>query len=211
MLIFRRCRVSVWVSLGWRSNAEDRLDLWSHCSALLLWRCVRAGSGRRASRRGGGRAAAVPSAPPKGYECHDKALSGSGPGFKSSQEESEEAALADWLAKAQAIYADADWKTTKDPRMECVKQGLYSKCFATRRAVSSKDRSDASSVRELRVTGNAVEWTAILTGGSPTHRWNDALFPPMRRAIVSARRESNRAYCAQLCLTRPRLPNSDLA
>jgi hypothetical protein len=24
-------------------------------------------------------------------------------------------------------------------------------------------------VRELRVTGNAVEWTAILTGGSPTH------------------------------------------
>lgn len=25
------------------------------------------------------------------------------------------------------------------------------------------------SVRELRVTGNAVKWTAILTGGSPTH------------------------------------------
>ena len=25
------------------------------------------------------------------------------------------------------------------------------------------------SVRELRVTGNAVEKTAILTGGSPTH------------------------------------------
>jgi hypothetical protein len=73
----------------------------------------------------------TPSGPPKGYECHDKALTGSGPGFKSSQEDSEEAALADWLAKAQAIYADADWKTTKDPVMECVKQGLYSKCFAT--------------------------------------------------------------------------------
>jgi hypothetical protein len=69
--------------------------------------------------------------PPKGYECYDKALTGSGPGFKSSQDESEEAALADWLDKAQAIYADADWKTTKDPVMECVKQGLYSKCFAT--------------------------------------------------------------------------------
>jgi len=68
--------------------------------------------------------------PPKGYECHDTELSGSGPGFKSSQEESEEAALADWLEKARAIYADADWKTTKDPRIECVKQGLYSKCFA---------------------------------------------------------------------------------
>ena len=73
----------------------------------------------------------APSGPPKGYECHDKALTGSGPGFKSSQEESEEAALADWLGKAQAVYADADWKTTMDPVMECVKQGLYSKCFAT--------------------------------------------------------------------------------
>jgi hypothetical protein len=73
----------------------------------------------------------VPSGPPKGYECSDKALTGSGPGFKSSQEESEEAALADWLAKAKAVYADADWKAAKDPVMECVKQGLYSKCFAT--------------------------------------------------------------------------------
>jgi len=70
------------------------------------------------------------SGPPKGYECHDKALSGSGPGFKSSQEESEEAAITDWTGNAQAIYADADWKTANDPRMECVKQGLYSKCFA---------------------------------------------------------------------------------
>jgi hypothetical protein len=73
----------------------------------------------------------TPSGPPKGYECGDKVLTGSGPGFKSSQEESEEAALADWLEKAKAVYADADWKTAKDPVMECVKQGLYSKCFAT--------------------------------------------------------------------------------
>lgn len=72
----------------------------------------------------------APSGPPKGYECHDSELSGSGAGFKSSQEESEEAALADWLEKAKAIYADADWKWTLEPRMECVKQGLYSKCFA---------------------------------------------------------------------------------
>ena len=78
-----------------------------------------------------GTAPQAPSATPKGYECGDKALTGSGPGFKSSQEESEEAALADWLVKAQAVYADADWKTAKDPVMECVKQGLYSKCFAT--------------------------------------------------------------------------------
>ena len=76
-------------------------------------------------------APAAPSAPQKGFECHDTALTGSGPGFKSSQEESEEAAKVDWLAKAQAIYADAEWETAKDPLMQCVKQGLYSKCFAT--------------------------------------------------------------------------------
>jgi hypothetical protein len=72
----------------------------------------------------------APSGPPKGYECHDTALTGSGPGFKDSQEESAEAAIKDWTEKAKAIYPDADWKTTLDPRMECVKQGLYSKCFA---------------------------------------------------------------------------------
>jgi hypothetical protein len=70
----------------------------------------------------------VPSGPPKGYICGDKAFTGSGPGFKSSQEESEEAALKDWRDKAGA---DADWNTAKDPILECVKQGLYSKCFAT--------------------------------------------------------------------------------
>jgi hypothetical protein len=76
-------------------------------------------------------ALAAESGPHNGLECHDKALTGSGPGFKSSQEESEEAAKKDWLEKAQAIYADADWNAAKDPLMQCVKQGLYSKCFAT--------------------------------------------------------------------------------
>jgi hypothetical protein len=73
---------------------------------------------------------AAPSPTPKGFECHDKALTGSGAGFKSSQEESEEAAIADWLEKAQAIYKDATFETAKDADMQCVKQGLYSKCFA---------------------------------------------------------------------------------
>jgi hypothetical protein len=75
--------------------------------------------------------AGAPSAVPKGYECHDQALSGSGAGFKSSQEESEEAAKVDWLEKAKEIYADADWETAKDSGIQCVKQGLYSKCFAS--------------------------------------------------------------------------------
>jgi hypothetical protein len=70
-------------------------------------------------------------APVTGLQCHDKALTGSGPGFSSSQEQSAEAAKKDWLAKALAIYSDADWTTAKDPKMGCVKQGLYSKCFAT--------------------------------------------------------------------------------
>ena len=71
------------------------------------------------------------SGPPKGYRCHDEALTGSGPGFKSSRDESEEAAIADWLAKAAKIFPDVDWNTAKDAVMECVAQGLYSKCFAT--------------------------------------------------------------------------------
>ena len=76
-------------------------------------------------------AAPLHAGPPKGYRCHDEALTGSGPGFKSSRDESEEAAIADWLAKAAKIFPDADWNTAKDPVMECVAQGLYSKCFAT--------------------------------------------------------------------------------
>ena len=28
------------------------------------------------------------------------------------------------------IYPDADWAAAKEPLMQCVKQGLYSKCFA---------------------------------------------------------------------------------
>jgi hypothetical protein len=81
--------------------------------------------------KAGETAPATPSGPPKGFECHDKPLSGTGPGFKSSQEESEEAAKKDWLEKAKVVYPDAAWNTAKDPVMECVKQGLYSKCFAT--------------------------------------------------------------------------------
>lgn len=77
-----------------------------------------------------GQTAPTPSPTPKGFECHDQALSGSGAGFKSSQEESEEAAKVNWLEKAKAVYPDATWETAKDSGIQCVKQGLYSKCFA---------------------------------------------------------------------------------
>ena len=69
--------------------------------------------------------------PPKGYECHDKALTGSGAGFKDSQEASTEAAIQHWLTKATAVYSDAAWDTAQAANMECIKQGLYSKCFAS--------------------------------------------------------------------------------
>lgn len=65
----------------------------------------------------------------QGFECHDTPLVGSGPGFKDSQDASEEAAKDDWLAKAKAVYPDAELATAKDVKWECVKQGLYSKCF----------------------------------------------------------------------------------
>lgn len=74
---------------------------------------------------------AQPSQPKPGFQCNDKALTGSGPGFKDSQDESEAAAKQDWLGKAQAVYGDADLTSAKDVSWECVKQGLYIKCFLT--------------------------------------------------------------------------------
>jgi hypothetical protein len=80
----------------------------------------------------------APTAPQQGLECAAEPLTGSGSGFKSSQDESEEAAKTDWLAKAKAVYADATWEAAKEPFMQCVKQGLYSKCFATGRPCRPK-------------------------------------------------------------------------
>jgi hypothetical protein len=68
---------------------------------------------------------------PPGFACGGKALSGTGPGFDSSREHSEQTAKEAWLEKAKAIYTDAAWETAKELNMTCVKQGLYSKCFAT--------------------------------------------------------------------------------
>ena len=68
---------------------------------------------------------------PPGFACGDKELTGSGPGFDSSREHSQETAKADWLAKARAIYTDASWETAKELSVTCAQQGLYSKCFAS--------------------------------------------------------------------------------
>src|SRR5262245_39559781 len=66
-----------------------------------------------------------------GMQCSDKALVGTGPGFKDSREASELAAKEDWLTKAKAVFADADFGNAKDVNWECAKQGLYTKCFVS--------------------------------------------------------------------------------
>jgi hypothetical protein len=63
-------------------------------------------------------------------ECAAEPVSGSGPGFSSSREASEDAAVEGWLEKAKAIYPEASWATAKDAGVSCAVQGLYSKCFA---------------------------------------------------------------------------------
>ncbi|MGK2922435.1 MAG: hypothetical protein ACSLE4_06555 [Methyloceanibacter sp.] len=69
-------------------------------------------------------------APPPDLECAAESLSGSGPGFMSSRDESEEAALEAWLEKAQKVYLEATWDLAQDANISCAVQGLYSKCFA---------------------------------------------------------------------------------
>ena len=86
--------------------------------------------------------------PTAGLQCHDQAVTGSGPGFSSSQEQSEQAAKKDWLAKALAIYPDADWTKAKDINLACVRQGLYSKCFATAVPCHPPSSSSASTPPE---------------------------------------------------------------
>ena len=63
-------------------------------------------------------------------ECAGEMLSGSGPGFTSSRDDAEDAALTSWLEKAKAIYPEATWEIAKDANLSCAVQGLYSKCFA---------------------------------------------------------------------------------
>jgi hypothetical protein len=73
----------------------------------------------------------VPDAgPPPGFECAADPVTGTGPGFSSSRDESENAARAGWLKKAQAIYPEATWETAYRSGVSCAVQGLYSKCFA---------------------------------------------------------------------------------
>jgi hypothetical protein len=69
--------------------------------------------------------------PPANLECHGEAVEGSGKGFLSSQDASEEAAINDWLEKAKKQDPLTAWETAGKADLTCAKQGLYSKCFAT--------------------------------------------------------------------------------
>ena len=63
-------------------------------------------------------------------ECSAEPVTGSGPGFSNSRDDSEDAARKFWLEKAIKVYPEASWDTAKDSGVSCVVQGLYSKCFA---------------------------------------------------------------------------------
>lgn len=68
--------------------------------------------------------------PPPNQECHGDKVEGSGQGFLSSQEASEDAAIAAWLELAKKQDPLATWETAGKADLSCVKQGLFSKCFA---------------------------------------------------------------------------------
>jgi hypothetical protein len=82
------------------------------------------------SMPGDGATPPVEAGPPPNFECSTEALTGSGPGFSSSRDQSEESAVAAWLAKAVEIYPEATWQTAYEADLSCAVQGLYSKCFA---------------------------------------------------------------------------------
>ena len=80
----------------------------------------------------------APSGPPKGYECHDTALTGSGPGFKSSQEESADAAIKDWLEKAKAIYRRRGLENDTGPAHGMREAGTLQQMLRHRHALPSQ-------------------------------------------------------------------------
>ena len=68
--------------------------------------------------------------PPPNMECAGEPVTGTGPGFSSSRDASEEAAIAAWNEKAKTIYPEATWDSAYKAGVSCAVQGLYSKCFA---------------------------------------------------------------------------------
>ncbi len=86
-------------------------------------------------------AAALDAAAAANLDCAAEPLSGSGPGFTSSREASEDAAVAGWLEKAKASYPEATWENAKDADVSCAVQGLYSKCFA--QGIPCQPKADA--------------------------------------------------------------------
>ena len=88
----------------------------------------------------------VTAGPAPNMDCAGEKLSGSGPGFSSSRDASEEAALKAWLEKAKAVYPEAAWENAKDAHISCAVQGLYSKCFAD--GIPCKPKGDGADKAE---------------------------------------------------------------
>ena len=77
------------------------------------------------------------------FDCAAEPVTGSGPGFSSSRDASEDAAREVWHEKASGLYPQATWETAKEAGVSCVVQGLYSKCFA--QGIPCRPKSGASS------------------------------------------------------------------
>jgi hypothetical protein len=72
--------------------------------------------------------ATAPAASAAELSCATAEVTARGNGFSPSPELSEDKAKAEWLKKAVTVYSDATMETAKDPKMNCVSQGLYSNC-----------------------------------------------------------------------------------
>jgi hypothetical protein len=73
-------------------------------------------------------AVAAPAGHAAELACADQEVTARGNGFSPSPELSADKAKAEWLKKATEIYSDATMETAKDPKLNCVSQGLYSNC-----------------------------------------------------------------------------------
>ena len=62
---------------------------------------------------------ALPASQAAALECADKEISARGPTFTPSPETSMEAAKAEWLKKATAIFSDATMETAKELCVPC--------------------------------------------------------------------------------------------
>jgi len=145
-----------------RFRTKTTRRLVSTAAALLLALPLLAQHARAEDMDAQGMDASPDAAETANLECAGEPLSGSGPGFSSSRDASEEAARAAWLEKAKAVYPEATWESAKDADVACAVQGLYSKCFA--QGTPCRPKSDDAAAND----GDADSDSVAAAPGSET-------------------------------------------